>query len=78
MNRQELREALRGEQIRDDVYDLYGGHLPETLTLSEANGKWFVYYSEQGLESGKKEFVSETEACEYLLNKLKKDPTAHV
>ena len=78
MNRQELREALRGERIRDDAYDLDGGHLPEKYTLGEANGKWFVYYSERGLESGRKEFASETEACEYLLNKLKKDPTAHV
>ena len=78
MNRQELRDALREERIRDDAYDLDGGHLPETYTLSEAHGKWFVYYSERGLEGGKKEFASETEACEYLLNKLKKDPTSQV
>jgi hypothetical protein len=78
LNRQELREALRRERIREDAYDLDGGHLLETYTLGEANDKWFVYYSERGLESGKKEFASETEACEYLLNKLKNDPTAHV
>jgi hypothetical protein len=77
MNRQELRAVLREERIRDDAYDLKGGHLPETYSLGEANNIWFVYYSERGLESGKKEFVSETEACEYLLNKLKEDPTAH-
>ena len=78
MNRQELREALRSECIRDDAYDLNGGHLPEKYTLGEADGKWFVYYSERGLESGKQEFASETDACTYLLNKLKKDPTAYV
>jgi hypothetical protein len=77
MNRQELRELLRNECIREDAYDLNGGHLSETYTLSEAYGRWFVYYSEHGLESGKKEFTSETDACEYLLNKLKRDPTAH-
>ena len=78
MNSQELRDALRQERIRDDAYDLDGGHLPETYPLSEANGKWFVYYSERGLEGGKKECASESEACVYLLNKLNKDPTAQV
>ena len=42
MNSQELRDALRQERIRDDAYDLDGGHLLETDTRSEANGKWFV------------------------------------
>jgi hypothetical protein len=78
MNRQELREKLRKEGIRDDSYDLSGGHLSEALTLAEVYGRWFVYYSEKGLESGKKEFAIETEACEYLLKKLKSDPTAHI
>ena len=70
--------SVAQERIRDNAYDLNGGHLSETYTLGEANGRWFVYYSERGLESGKKEFATETEACEYLLNKLKKDPTAHM
>jgi hypothetical protein len=56
MNKQELREALRKEGIRDGAYDLSGGHLPEAYTLGEGDGKWFVYYSERGLESDKKEF----------------------
>jgi hypothetical protein len=35
MNSQELRDALRQERIRDDAYDLDGGHLPETAEQAE-------------------------------------------
>lgn len=76
MNREELKKTLEKEHIRPDVYDLNGGHIDETLTLGEANGRWFVYYSERGLESDRREFDTETEACEYLLSKLRSDPTA--
>jgi len=77
VNKQKLLEALRKENIREDAYDLNGGHLAETYTLKEAHGKWAVYYSEHGLESNRREFGSESEACEFFLNKLRKDPTAH-
>lgn len=76
MNRQELKAALQAARIRDDAYDLNGGHLPEAYTLGGANANWFVYYSERGLETGRREFSTESEACQYLLNKLKGDPTA--
>jgi len=78
MNRQELREALCKEGIRQDAYDLDGRHLSETYTLGEAYGRWFVYYSEHGLETGRREFNSEAEACEYFLQELKKDPTTRI
>ncbi len=76
MNRIELREILEKEHIRSDVYDLNGGHIDETLTMAEIYGRWFVYYNERGLESGKREFTTEAEACEYLLSTLRDDPTA--
>jgi hypothetical protein len=76
MNKKELLQVLSRENIREDAFDLNGGHLDETYTLAEASGHWFVYYSERGLESGRKEFDTEAEACEYLLNKLRDDPTA--
>lgn len=78
MNKEELRQALRKEAIREDAFDLDGGHLSETYTLSESYGRWFVYYSEKDLESGKKEFASQAQACEYLLNLLRNDPTTRV
>ena len=75
MNKQELLAALRAEHIRDDAYDLQGGHESETYTVSSTRGKWYVYYSERGQETGKKEFSSESDAYEYLLAILKGDPT---
>ena len=77
MSKHELRETLRREGVRDDAYNLDGGYADETLTLDEANGHWFVYYCERGTRTGPTEFATEAEACVYLLNKLRKDPTAH-
>ncbi len=78
MNRQELAEVLRAERIQKDAYDLEGGHLPETYTLGGANGAWFVYYSERGSESGRKDFSIESEACEYFLKLIRSDPTTRM
>lgn len=75
MNKDELLQALQKEGIREDAYDLDGRHLSETYTLSESSDRWFVYYSERGLESGKKEFATQSAACEYFFNLLKNDPT---
>lgn len=78
MNKQELREKLRAQGIREDAYDLEGGHLPETFTLGGVNGAWFVYYSERGEETGRKDFRTESEACEYFLELLKRDPSTRL
>ena len=77
MNKDDLLQALRKERIRDDAFDLGGGHRDETYTLAESYGRWFVYYSEKGLESSKREFATESQACEHLLSVLKNDPTVH-
>jgi len=54
MNKRLLREILQREDFREDCYDLEGGLLPERLTLAKESGTWCVYYSERGLQSGKK------------------------
>ena len=74
MNRNELIRALIADRIRSDTYDLNGGHLPERYTLGESNGRWYVYYSERGEESGKKFFNNEHDACDHFYNLIKKDP----
>ena len=78
MDKETLLQALRKEGIREDAFDLDGRHLSETYTLSESYGRWFVYYSERGVESGRKEFATQSQACEYLLNLLKNDPTTRM
>ncbi|MBX3433468.1 MAG: hypothetical protein KF847_09120 [Pirellulales bacterium] len=75
MNKNELREILKREGFDPDSYDLDGGLLPEKYTLSEEAGVWSVYYSERGLQTGKRTFATEGEACEYFLDEMRDDPT---
>ena len=75
-NRHELAGILRQEGFRPDAYDLEGGCQDERYCLGESCGVWSVYYSERGLQSGKKVFGCESEACEYLLELLRKDSSA--
>ena len=76
MNREQLRQILQAEGIRSDAYDLDGGHESERYTLGGHATNWHVYYSERGLESGKRRFLTESAACEYLLELLRNDPLA--
>ena len=73
MNISELRQILQQEHIRADAYELNGGNLPETYTLGNADGQWYVFYSEKGLETGKRLFSSESEACKYFLGQIMRD-----
>jgi len=73
MNRSELAEILKREGFRYDAYALDGGCLDERYCLDNSYGVWSVYYSERGLQSGKKEFAIESDACEYFLQMLRKD-----
>jgi hypothetical protein len=75
MNTDELQDLLVNENFDPDSYDLKGGLLPEKYTLSKESGMWCVYYSERGLQSGKKTFPTESEACMYLLEWMRSDPT---
>lgn len=75
MNKSELQEVLNHEGISPDSYDLEGGLLPERYTFAEESGVWSVYYSERGLQTGKRTFASEHDACEYFLNTVRDDPT---
>jgi hypothetical protein len=73
MNRKILQELLQQEGFPPNSYDLNGGLLPERLTLVQQVDGWCVYYSEHGDETGKKRFVTESEACNYLLAEIRED-----
>jgi hypothetical protein len=77
VNRDQLRELLDREGVNPAAYSLEGGHPPETYVLDSRPGRWAVYYSERGLEQGFREFVTEHEACESLLDELRHDETTH-
>ncbi|MFN0027373.1 MAG: hypothetical protein ACKV2O_09380 [Acidimicrobiales bacterium] len=76
-NRQELGEILRREGINPNAYALEGGHPSERYVIDLRPAGWVVYYSERGLETGRREFDTEAEACRYLLDLLRNDPTTH-
>jgi hypothetical protein len=79
MDRESLKHVLQAEHISPQAYDL-GDGAPEneSYVMRESYGIWSVFYSERGLESGKHEFDSEAEACQYLFETLKNDPTTRV
>jgi hypothetical protein len=70
MRRKELLEAIRQAQIPDDAYSLEGGHPNEAFVLSREGSSWSVYYSERGLETSKRTFATEAEACDELWHLL--------
>jgi hypothetical protein len=74
MNKQMLQQLLDEEGIRRDCYDLAGGMPPEKYVLAKEGNMWSVYYSEHGLQSNKRQFATEDEACAYLLELLRNDP----
>ncbi len=80
MNRKELQETLRRERIKDSTYSLEAKNFDpdEALCLRKEGNEWFVYYSERGLQTGKTSFQSDADACSYMLEALRTDPTVKV
>ncbi|MDP9067935.1 MAG: hypothetical protein M3N53_06280 [Actinomycetota bacterium] len=75
MDREELKQRLDEAGVRPESYHLYGAHMSERYVLLEQGQQWSVFYSERGLETGKRTFDSESEACKYLFGLLTGDPT---
>ncbi len=75
MTRTELQKKLYSQHIRTDAYSLDGTTYDECYILDKEDSNWVVYYSERGLKTNKQKFITEDEACSYLYNKLKNDPT---
>jgi hypothetical protein len=76
MNRDELRQILQDEGIRDDAYSLDGGLHDDRLTIDQVGDKWVVYYSERGKRWDEREFADEDSACRRLLQMLRSDRAA--
>jgi hypothetical protein len=45
-----------------------------SFCLIEEQGKWIYFYSERGSEFDRRVFGSEDEACQFIVEQLKKDP----
>lgn len=74
MNKAELRRQLEALGVRDDSYSL-DGPSGEAYCLNVDRGQWKVFYYERGIETDPKDFGTESEACEYLLEVVSGDPT---
>lgn len=75
MNRTSLKALLDAEDVRDDLYGLYGHPGDETLCLERLADGWHVYYSERGLRTGERTYSTEHEACEFMASRLLADPS---
>lgn len=78
MNRQELREALDRAEIRERAYTLDGEHVEGRLCLGRAVTGWTVSFCERGEQAILASFATESEACEYMLTALLRDPTSRI
>ncbi len=74
MNKAELKQVLDAERFDPRVYSLDGGSPNDRLCLSDAAGRWCVYYSERGSRFDEQCHLSEDEACEDLLRRLRELP----
>jgi hypothetical protein len=78
MNREELRATLVREGINSDTYSLDGNDGDgERYVLAPRPGGWKVYYAERGTEGSRQDFGTEAEACQHLLEQLRRDETTH-
>jgi hypothetical protein len=77
MNRQELARRLTSEGFLSDLYSLDGGFpaLLEGFILKTTGARWTVEYYERGTTRTLAEYPTEGEACEFLYETLKADPT---
>lgn len=76
MNRFELSEKLTASNVDARFFSIDGTCKDESLTLENRSpDTWVVFYSERGLRTGEMFFGSESEACEYMLKTLLRDPT---
>jgi hypothetical protein len=78
MKVQDLPSALIAHEIRPEVLCLNGIRTAaEQYCIEKRADTWVVYYFERGDETGLKQFSKEEEACTYVLNLLRADPTTH-
>lgn len=51
------------------------GNPEDRYAIIHEGSRWIVFYTERGKKFEKKEFIIESEACEYIFSLLEKDHT---
>ena len=77
MTRDEFLDAARQANISSRAFNLDGSG-NERYVLSHSADQWRVYYSERGEQVEARNFGSESEALQYLLEWLKRIPSARL
>jgi hypothetical protein len=73
-NRAALARVFDQLRINRRCYSLYGGCYEDAVHLDQlANGEWTVYYVERGITRRDRRFLTESEACEFLLEEVIRD-----
>ena len=72
MTVEQLEKELETMGIPQELYSIMVGGLPNEKLCIAKEDKWQVYYSERGSKSGLKMFETESEACEFFLQKMKR------
>jgi len=75
MNRKQLENEFQKSGVRADAYSLFGTLKDDAHIIDEIYGKWIVFYFERGSRSNEQEFSTENEACQYLLELLRDEPS---
>ncbi len=78
----ELRKALVDHGVRPYAVSIDGHDEADDQYRLVKEGKycitWVTYYSERGNKVGLREFASEDEACDFILDRVLKDSTRSV
>ena len=73
MNVQELKDILRAEGIEERYFSAAGQANDESFVIEMREGNdWHVYYSEHGQRTDERYFSTESEACTYILSRLRR------
>ena len=72
MTVEQLEKKLEMMEIPQELYSIMVGGLPNEKLCIAKEDKWPEYYSERGRKSGLNLFETESEACEFFLQKMKR------
>ena len=71
MKLNELCDELKRLGVSKDLYSIMPNGMPNEKLCLECEGEWKIYYSERGSKAGEMSFLTEEEACEAFLQKVK-------
>lgn len=76
LNIRALKDALERANIVERLVSLAGGARDESLLLEhDPVIGWKVYFSERSQRIGERTFRSEDQACQFIFDTLRSDPT---